>query len=169
MTRIYESPGNRLRMRISVIALVGLILLGIWYLAFQALAAPAGVAGFGPWILSIAFIVAGGGGLLRVFKGGGDRVIALDMDEETGKAVLWLWSPLGARRIRTEIGKLTGWRYRVSGGRSRRTRYRCILADLEGRARPVIFDLRHDYPVPNGLRRIAPEAINEFEREAGIG
>ncbi len=80
MIRLYESPGNRLRMRISLIVLTGLILLGVWYLAFQALVAPPG-SGIGPWLLSLAFIAAALPGLVRVLGGPRDRFLALDMYE----------------------------------------------------------------------------------------
>ncbi|TCT03690.1 hypothetical protein EDC22_11830 [Tepidamorphus gemmatus] len=39
MTRLYESQGYRVRMRIAASVLVGLIVLGLWYILFQALAA----------------------------------------------------------------------------------------------------------------------------------
>lgn len=166
MTRLYESPGQRLRMRISIIILVGLILLGVWYLVFQALAAPPD-GRIGPWILSITFIVAGIGGMVRVLGGARDWVIALDMNEETGRIVIWLWSPLGARRIKTEINQLSNWRY-LASGRSGRARFRRILADLPVRARPIIFDVRLTHPVPDGLRRIAPDAVADYERDVGL-
>jgi len=167
MTRLYESPGHKLRMRIALIFLVGLILLGIWYFVFQAMVAPSGVAGIGPWMLSFAFIVAGIAGIVRVLRGAGDRVVALDIDEETGKAVLWLWSPVIARRIRTQADRITNWRY-VTGPGPARARTRRILADVPGRRRPVVFDLRPGEPVPAGLRRFAPDAIAAYETDLGI-
>jgi hypothetical protein len=167
MTRLYESPGHRLRTRISLIILIGLILLGIWYLVFRALAAPPGIAGLGPWALSIAFIVAGVAGLVRVLNGARDWVIAMDMEEETGKVVIWLRGALGARRIKTEIHQLCNWRYSAAG-RSGRARFRRILADLKGRRRPLIFDVRLAHPVPDGLRRVAPQAVADYERDVGI-
>jgi hypothetical protein len=157
-----------MRMRISLIILVGLILLGIWYLVFQALAAPPGIAGLGPWFLSIAFIIAGVAGLVRVINGARDWVIALDMDEANGNTAIWLWSPFGARRIKTEIHRLSNWRYVVSRSGARRARFRRILTDFEGRSRPLIFDVRLTHPVPDGLRKIAPEAVAAYERDVGI-
>jgi hypothetical protein len=166
MIRLYESPGYKMRMRISLIILIGLILLGVWYLAFQALAAPPG-SGIGPWVLSIAFIVAGIAGLVRVLNGARDGVIALDMDDATGKVVIWLWSPLGTRRVKTEIHQIANWRYVVSNG-SRRPRFRLILADLPKRSRPIRFDLHPNRPVPDQLRRIAPDAVAAYETDVGI-
>jgi len=166
MIRLYESPRHKLRMRISLIILTGLILLGVWYLAFQALAAPPG-SGIGPWVLSVAFIVAGVTGLVRVLRGARDWVIAMDMDEATGKVVIWLWGPLGARRIRTGIDQIANWRYVATGGPGR-ARFRRILADLPKRSRPILFDVRLTHPVPDGLRRVAPDAVADYERDAGI-
>jgi hypothetical protein len=165
MSRLYESPGHKLRMRISLIVLTGLVLLGLWYLAFQALVAPPG-SGIGPWVLSAAFIVAGVTGLVRVLRGARDWVIAMDMDEATGKVVIWLWGPLGARRIRTGIDQISNWRYAATGGPGR-ARYRRILADLPKRSRPIRFELRTDEPVPDGLRHVAPDAIADYERDVG--
>ncbi len=167
MIRLYESPGHGMRMRISLILLFGLVLLGAWYLVFQALVAPPGIAGLGPWFLSIAFMVAGIGGLVRTLRGARDRVVAMDMDEASGNTVIWLWSPFGARRIRTHVGNLANWRYEATGG-PRKARFRPILADLKGRERPLIFDVRPTRPVPDGLRRVAPQAIADYERDVGI-
>lgn len=166
MIRLYESPRHKLRMRISLIILTGLILLGVWYLVFQALAAPPG-SGIGPWVLSVAFIVSGIAGLVRVLNGARDWVIAMDMDEATGKVVIWLWGPLGARRIRTAIDQIANWRYAATGGAGR-ARFRRILADLPKRSRPILFDVRLTHPVPDGLRRIAPGAVADYERDIGI-
>jgi hypothetical protein len=104
---------------------------------------------------------------MRVLNGARDWVIAMDMEEETGKVVIWLWGALGARRIKTEIHRLSNWRYTTSG-RSERARFRRILTDLKGRRRPLIFDVRITHPVPDGLRRVAPQAVADYERDVGI-
>lgn len=148
-------------MRIAVIALVGLMLLGGWYVAFQAIAAPSGVDGIGPWVLSVVFLLAGGLGLYRLMRGSRDRVIALDADEASGKAVVRLWSPFGGRRVRTRLDALGNWR---PAAPARRWRYLSVLADLEGRPDPLVFLLRPGAEVPNDLRRLLPEATAAFDR-----
>lgn len=161
LVRLYESRDYRVRMRIAVIALVGLMLLGGWYVAFQAIVAPSGVDSVGPWTLATVFVAAGVLGLYRLARGSRDRVIALDADEASGKAVVRLWTPFGGRRVRTSLEALGNWRPAVP---TRRWRYVSVFADLAGRPDPLVFSLRPNADVRDELRRLIPEAAVAFDR-----
>ena len=130
-------------------------------MAFQAIAAPSGVDSIGPWTLSLLFMAAGVLGLYRLVTGSRDRVIALDADEASGKAVIRLWSPLGGRRVRTSLDAFGNWR---PAAPARRWRHVTILADLARRADPLVFLLRPGAEVRDELRRLLPEAAAAFDR-----
>jgi len=161
VTRLYESQGYRVRMRIAASVLVGLIVLGLWYILFQALAAPWAEDGVGPWVLSLAFVTAGLIGLRQLMRSSRDRVIALDADAAGGRAVLWLWRPFGSRRMRTSLSALRNWR---ADPAMRRTRHVAVLADLDGRPDPLVFLWRPGAEVPDALRRLVPEAAAAFDQ-----
>lgn len=164
MVRLYESRSYRVRLRIAAIAFVGFVLLGGWYITFQAIAAPPGADSLGPWALSIVFLLAGCLGLYRLTRDSRDRVIALHADAASGRAVLRLWSPFGGRRVRTSLDRLHNWR---PAPPSRYARYPGVLADLDGRAEPLVFLLRRGAEVPEALRRLLPEAAAAFDRALG--
>jgi hypothetical protein len=77
-----------------------------------------------------------------------------------------MWRPLRMKRIDTTLDRLTGWRHWVHTG-SRGRRVHLLLAKEPSYDGVLRFALEPGMTIPDALRRIAPEAIADYERETG--
>ena len=89
-----------------------------------------------------------------------DTVATLEVDEATGASVVALWRPFWTDKLRIELARIRDWRFHVKVGK-RNTRTFFIYADHPGYPRPLQFDLRRNDV--EGLRKLAPEAVKEYE------
>jgi len=146
-----------------------------------SLAILAAVFAYGLWELWLAATVTGsmtGYLFAAIFLGGSvygvraslaearDVAISFDADIESGKAGIALWRPFHVKRINTTLDRITGWRHWVqTASRGRRVHY--LLAREESYDGVLRFPLEPGMTIPDELRRIAPEAVADFERETG--
>ena len=71
------------------------------------------------------------------------------------------------KRIDTSLERITGWRHWIqTGSRGRRAFF--LLAEEPSHEGALRFELRPGSAIAEELREIAPQAIADFEREAGI-
>ena len=78
---------------------------------------------------------------------------------EGGMGVVW-------KAIDTTLDRLTGWRHWIQTA-SRGRRVHLLLAREPSYDGTLRFALDPEMTIPDELRRIAPEAIADFERETG--
>lgn len=164
MIRIYENPGFWRRAWLSIGFLVAAIIWGFWEF-WSAATGPADGATTG-YLFGILFVGGGLYALYQLAEDWRDLVSSLDLDEETGAMLATVWQPQGPLKLAARKGQITNWRSHVKVGK-RNARTFFVHADLVGRPRPLRFELRPAVDVA-GLRRVAPEAIAEYEKAAGL-
>jgi hypothetical protein len=151
------------RSNISLAILSAVFLYGVLELWFA-------LSGTGdPTALLFGAIFAGGAiyGLRQTLNETKDLVVIFDADPETGRAELHLWRPFGRKMIETTLDRLTGWRLRVQAG-PRGQKSFLLLAKEPSYDGTLRFALARGQTIPDILRKIAPEAIDDFERETGV-
>lgn len=169
MTRIYENRGFWWRQTLSLMAVILVALYGAWELwsattSTQEYHSPVGeLFGLGDdrYLFGIIFL---GGGLYAIWQlinDSTDTVASLDVDEATGKATATLWRPLQKMTLTADLAGISDWRLYVKIG-NRNMRTALVYANFPGYPRPLQFDLRRTDV--EGLRKIAPEAVADYER-----
>ena len=162
MTRIYENPSIAKRSNISMVILVVVIIYGFWDL-WHALSTAGGTLSID---LAFGVLFIGGGiyGIWRTMTDARDVVTALD--EGDGRAVVTLWRPVQAKRIDVPLDRLTRWRHYVKIAQ-RNARSHVILFNSTEHLHPLQIELPRGFVPSEGLRRLAPEAVEDFERDTG--
>jgi hypothetical protein len=163
ITRLYDNPGLSRRLTISAVVLVAAALYGLWELWAAATTANDATTGY---LFGIAFVGGGAYGLYQVFAEARDAVVSFAFDPATGRSLTTLWRPLAPRRLAASRDDLTAWRFHIKVGR-RDVRTYYLYADHAAHPRPLQFELRPGMTIADDLRRLAPEAIDEFERATG--
>ena len=164
MTRIYENAGLRLRLDISIVVLIAVIIFGFWDLSgsfFFAVDDPAGA------MFGVLFIGGGIYGINRTLTDNRGFVAAFDADFAAGRGAIMVWRPFRPLRLAIGLAEIAGWRFWVkTGARNARSYY--LLASLPSHPRPLYLELPRGVAASAGLRRLAPEAVAEFERDTGV-
>jgi hypothetical protein len=162
MIRIYENPGFAKRNNISVVVLVAVVIYGIFelYTAFGTGTPDQMAAMFG-----VLFVGGGIYGAYTIWTEARDAVMAIDVDEASGKAAISLWRPFKRLVIETPIDGLTGWRHWVKvGKRNMRTHY--VIFNAAGYPNPLNVELTKG-DMPDGFRKLSPAVVEEFEENTG--
>jgi hypothetical protein len=162
MTRIYENPGYLWRQRISMVVMIIVGVYGIWEL--WSAAQGQGDTTFG-YMFGIVFVGGAAFALQQIIADGRDLIALLDRDDASGELTATLWRPFSSERVVAEPGQFTGWRLHIKIGK-RNARSFFVYADHPRYPRPLQFDLRSGVNT-DGLRTLAPEAIDEFETAVG--
>ena len=163
MTRIYENPGFWRRAWLSIVFLIGAIIWGCWEF-WSAATGPEESATTG-YLFGLLFVGGGFYALYQLAEDWRDLVPSLELDEATGTMLATVWRPQGPLKLTVTKEQLSNWRSHVKiGKRNARTFF--VHADLAGYPRPLRFELRPPVDV-SGLRRVAPEAIAEYEQAIG--
>ena len=163
MVRILYFRGMVTRSSISLAILSAVFLYGVLELWFA-------MSGPGDMMATLFGVVFVGGalyGLRQTVDQTKDLVIIFDADPETGRAEIHLWRPLGRKVIETTLDKLTGWRLWVQSGPRGQKAY-LLLAEEPSYEGTLRFALARGQAIPDLWRKIAPEAIEDFERETGV-
>jgi hypothetical protein len=163
MTRILDSRGMATRSNVSLAILTAVFIYGIWEIWHAATVGGDPTA----YLFGVAFIGGSLYGLNTTLKETRDLVIAFDADPVSRAAVLALWRPFHRKRIETSLDRIAGWRLWIeTGSRGQRTYY--LLARDPSHDGTLRFTLQHGMAIPDLLREIAGEAIEDFERETGV-
>jgi hypothetical protein len=158
MTRVYENRGFLRRQNGSVAVLALVFFYGIFEL-WRAYAFTGDTTGA---MFGVLFLGGSVWGIYTLWKDGRDVVAALDADLAQRQAVITLWVPLTRKRLRESLDAVTEWRFWVKTG-SRGQRSYFIYAVTSANPRPLQIELKRGVPISDGLRQIAPAAIEEFE------
>jgi hypothetical protein len=159
MEQLYDNPGFARRQNISASVLVIVVIYGVFELwrAFSSADGDTTGAMFG-----VLFVGGGLFGAKTVWDESRDLVAAFAADFAAGRGVVTLWRPFRPFRLELGLDQLTGWRHWVKIGK-RNSRSHYLVADAAGYPRPLYFELRLGGSVVDGLRRLAPGAIADFE------
>lgn len=162
MERLYENKGFTRRQNISAAVLVAVVLYGFFelYVAFGSEAGDSTSAMFG-----VLFIGGGLYGAKTIWDEGRDLVVALD--DASGTVTVSLWRPLRELKVAAPVAALTGWRHFVKVGK-RNAKVHFLTFRAPGYPHPLQIEMRPGEPVTEGLRRIAGEAVEEYEIATGI-
>ena len=163
MERVYSHAGFAGRSNISMIILVAVIIYGFFELwtAFGSASGDSTAAMFG-----VLFLGGGAYGVYSMWTDTRDLVSALDLDTATGRATVTLWRPLRPLTVTESTSAFSGWRYWVKiASRGAKTHF--LIANLAGYPRPLYFEMPAGKPVADGLRKLAPEAVEDFETNTG--
>ena len=163
MTRILDNPGVAKRSNISIAILAAVFLYGIWELWHAATVGGSQL----DYIFGICFVGGAIYGMRTTLAETRDLVTVFDADTTSGEAVLTLWRPLGSKRIVTTLDQITGWRLWVETGARNQKSY-FLLARDPSHDKALRFELLRGMDIPDELRRLAPEAVEDFERETGV-
>jgi hypothetical protein len=163
MERIYENAGLVSRSNISIVVLVVVLIYGVWEI-YSAVVVNGGES------TGIAFgvLFIGGGlyGLQKTMNDTRDLVAAIDADA-SGHAAITLWRPFSRQVIETRIADITGIRFWIKAV-SRLQRGYNIFFRVPSYPRELSVELRHGQAISDGLRRLAPQAVDEFELNTGV-
>ena len=163
MVRILHFRGMVTRSNISLAILSAVFLYGVLELWFAMSASGDMMA----TLFGVIFCAGSIYGLRQTVSETKDLVIIFDADPESGRAELHLWRPFGRKMIETSLDKLTGWRLWVQAG-PRGQKAFLLLAKEPSYDGTLRFALARGQAIPDILRKIAPEAIEDFERETGV-
>jgi hypothetical protein len=163
-TRIYTSPGVTGRPTVSTVVTVLAAIYGVfeiwraWRNNFESQF---------DLLFGIFFIGGGIYGFNKTWNDSRDVVVSLDRDEAAGKTVVGIWRPFRSLPIETGLDGLTNWRHFVRVG-PRDLKLHFITAELPGYPRPVRFELPRGQEIPDALRKLAPEAVADYEESTGL-
>jgi hypothetical protein len=164
-SRVYTSPGVPGRPTVSLVIVTLAAIYGVFEIVRAVLT---GFQNQIDLLFGIFFIGGGIYGFNKTWTEARDAVVTFDVDRASGKTTVGLWRPFRPLLIETGLDGVSGWRHFVKLG-PRDFRTYVILADLAGYPRPIRFDLPRGKPAPEGLRRVAPGAVAEFEEATGQG
>jgi hypothetical protein len=101
-----------------------------------------------------------------IWDEGVDLVAALDADFDANRSRITLWRPFRPLVLEPALDDVSGWRHWVKvARRNQRTHY--LVANADGYPRPLYVEIRPGQSVSDGLRRLAPEAVDELEVNTG--
>jgi hypothetical protein len=161
MSRLYDNASLRRRSNLSLIFLALVILYGgfeFWN-AWRTHFADSTAVLFGA-----AFIAGGIYGIRMTLTDARDQVSTFDADFATGRAAISLWRPFRPLVIETTLDALTNWRHYVRIA-ARNTPVHLLIVAAPGYPQPLQFELTSSKAPLDGLRRVAPEAVSDFERQ----
>ena len=158
MTRLYENRGFFRRQNGSAVVLVLVIIYGIFEL-WRAFSGPGDATGS---LFGVLFVGGGIWGAYTLWTDGRDVIAALDADLATRQAVFTLWGPFTRKRLAESLDDVVEWRFWTKPGAPGQRSY-FLHAVTRSHPRPLQIELKRGQPIPEGLRQVAPAAIEEFE------
>lgn len=162
MKRILGSPGMVWRSNLSLAILIAVFAYGLWEL-WLAVTVTGSTTGY---LFAALFLGGAAYGIRSTLAETRDLAISFDADIDSGRAAIALWRPFHMKRIDTTLERITGWRHWIQTA-SRNRRIHFLLAREASYDGVLRFALEPGMTIPDELRRIAPEAIADFERETG--
>jgi hypothetical protein len=163
MTPVYRNRNYLVRQNLSLVVLAVVFVYGLFEL-WRAFASPGGDttgAMFG-----VLFLGGSLWGAYTLWSDGRDVVAALEADFDARQIAVTAWVPFSSRRLVAAIDDSLAWRFWVKPGARGQMSYFLHLA-LPGSPRPLSIELKRGETPPEGLRRLAPAAIAEFEAATG--
>jgi hypothetical protein len=164
MTRVYENRGYFFRQNLSVVVLAMVFVYGIFELwqAFTSAGDPTGA------MFGVLFLGGSVWGSYTLWTDGRDTVAILDADPGARRVEITLWGPFTRKRIALPLDDIIEWRFWIkTGSRGQRSYFLYVITPSN--PRPLRIELKRGQAIPDGLRQIAPAAIEEFETATKSG
>ena len=162
MTRIYDDRGFVMRNWVSMAILAAAVIWG----GVEILRAAKDGGDTTGYLFGAGFLAASAYGLNRILGEARDAIVRIEADSGSGQSVVTLWRPWGLHRLTGPLEALSGWRLFIAVKARNQNTY-LLRADHPDNPRPLQIELHPAKPVPDGLRRLAGEAIEEFEANTG--
>jgi hypothetical protein len=162
MPRLFNDRGMTLRSWISVAVLIGAVIWG----GVEIMRAVTGASDETGYLFGLGFLGASAYGLYRMLADTRDTILRIEADFASGQSVISLWRPWGPVRLAAPLAALSNWRMYVSMRRKNQPVF-LLMVDHPSSPRPLQIDLAGAVKDLDGLRRVAPEAIEEFEIRTG--
>ncbi len=162
MNPVFDDRGFVLRSWISVAVLVAAVIWGI----VEIVRAQTGSSDETGLLFGFGFLAAAAYGLYRLLSESRDQIVRLEADFGSRQAVVTQWRPWGFQRLATSLDQLTGWRMYVAVRRRNQPTY-LLHVNHPASRRPLHIELIPGKKTFEGLRQVAPEAIEEFEQRTG--
>jgi hypothetical protein len=163
MQRIYEQRWFLLRSNVSMVILVAVVVYGVFEL-WRAFTAEVN----DPTGMTFGFLFVAGGiyAYTSVWTDWRDVAAAIDVDEGGRRLEATLWRPFRPLILDRPASDFTNWRHWVKVGK-RSARLHFLMVDVAGYPRPLAIEMPLGKPVSEGLRKLAPEAVEDFEINSG--
>ena len=162
MIRLYNDRGLAARNWVSAGVLVVAVIWGI----VEIVRAKIGASDTTGFLFGVGFLAAAAYGAYRLTAEARDTIIRFEADFGNGQSVVTLWQPWGLRRLVAPLAELKGWRMYVAV-KSRTQRTYLLRVNHPANPRPLQIALMPGKTDMDGLRRLAPEAIEDFETNIG--
>ncbi len=162
MIRIYDDRGFVLRNWASTAILVGATVWGV----LEIVRYQTGASDSTGLLFGAGFLAASAYGAYRLFAEARDTIVRLETDSDGGQSVVTLWRPWGLQRLAAPLAALGGWRMYIAV-KSRNMRTYLLRVDHPANPRPLQVELTPGKTDLDGLRRLAPKAIEDFEANTG--
>jgi hypothetical protein len=117
-------------------------------------------------LFGLGFLVAAAYGFYRLYADSRDAIMRIDADLDNGQSVVTLWRPWGPQRLTAPLAALTGWRMYIAM-KTRNQRNFLLRVHHPDYPRPLHVELLPGKTDLEALRRLAPEAIADFEMNVG--
>ncbi|HZP21103.1 MAG TPA: hypothetical protein VFB16_12950 [Bauldia sp.] len=163
MNRIYENKGLIRRQNIYMAVLALVTLNGIWEI-YAAFTAPEGNSS--GMIFGILFLAGGAYGFYQTFIDGRDLIAALDHDTNADMLTATLWRPFQKLRLASPRTRVRNWRFWVKTGSASQRGY-FFFADFPDYPRKLQMEIPRGLAIGDGLRRVAPQAAEDYEAAIG--
>lgn len=162
MKRLLDNPGKVRRWYLFLGFFAVAFLYGLWELWLAAVVTGSMVG----YVFAAIFVGGGVYGIRSMLAEARDLAVSFDADAASGKAIIKLWRPFHMKQIDTTLDQITGWQHQVqTGPRDERSHF--LLAREKSHDGVLRFALEPEMAIPDELRRIAPQAIGDFERATG--
>lgn len=161
MAALYDDRGAMWRNWLSTAVLIGALIWGV----VEIVRAQMGASDSTGFLFGIGFLVAAAYGAYKMLSDARDTIVRLEADRDGGQSVVTLWRPWGPRRLEAPLGALRNWRMYVAIRKRNQPTY--LLRVDHPFAGTLHIELRPEFKAVDGLRQLAPEAIEEFEIRTG--
>lgn len=165
MTRVFDDRGMAMRNWISAAVLAGAILWGIVEIGRTLV----GVADDTGYLFGFGFLAAAAYGAKRLLDDSRDSLVRLEVDFGSGESVATLWRPWGLQRLTAPVGRLSGWNFYIAVKTRQQRTYLLRFTHPARPDWPLQIVLAPGMTALDGLRRLAPQAIEDFEANIGRG
>jgi hypothetical protein len=168
LERVYQNDRIGLRMGLLMMVIGGAGSIALWLLGIRYPATPADSSEseevlFVGVVLLVVVVI----GAIRVGYYGFMSVVRMDADEKNGRARLTLWRPLGQEVVETSLKDIIEWRYEV-GRKNTKMPVRRFRARIVHPHRWLLFEVTPKQPLHPLIRKLAPQAVEEYELQTGI-
>ena len=163
MTRLYNDRGFAARNWASTAILAAAILWGI----AEIVRVKMGASDDSGYFFGAGFLAAAAYGGYRMLADARDTIFRLEADFDSGQSVVTLWRPWGLQRLAAPLAALTGWRMYIAIKTRQQRTYLLRVDHPANPGRPLHIELRPAITPLDGLRRVAPGAIADFEMNTG--